>query len=518
MRRTHGGALYARRVDRGPSIDLELLAEHIERPIGRGHAPTGAVAGIAGGAACGDLIRIAIVVEGDRVVDLGFEAEGCGALIAAGSAAVTLARGATLLDAARIGTREIAAALGGLSPGKQHAADLAADALARALGGAGAQDGALPASDDRLLVALSGGVDSAVAALLLARSGRDVVAVTLELWADAENDVQRSCCSAQAVREARALAHGLGWPHFTLDARERFRVGVVDPFIAEHRSGLTPNPCIRCNGEVRLDVMLALAERLGAARLATGHYARLTQPSASRGADAAAPRLRAASDDAGPLLRVAADAAKDQSYMLAALAPAMLARLCFPLGELDKATVRGLASEAGLAVAARPESQDLCFLAGTDRSRFLERHGDLRARRGEIVDSRGRLLGHHDGQHLFTVGQRRGLGVGGGEPLYVLAKEAAGNRVIVGARAQLACRALVLRGATLHRDGARVDRVRLRYHARPLACRIAGAAAAGRHGRLELDLLEPADGPAPGQTACLLDGDVVVGWGTIAAR
>ena len=217
---------------------------------------------------------------------------------------------------------------------------------------------------------MSGGVDSAVAALLAQRDGRDVVAVTLELWADEEHDGERSCCSADAVRGARAVAHGMGLPHLTLDLRDAFRAGVVDPYLAGYAAGETPNPCVRCNGHVRLDAMLDLAERLGAADLATGHYARVVD------------------DGEGPLLRAAADPAKDQTYMLAALSAESLARLRFPLGELRKPAVRALAQQAGLPVAARPDSQDLCFLAGTGRAAFLRRHGGLDDEPGEIVDAR----------------------------------------------------------------------------------------------------------------------------------
>ena len=215
---------------------------------------------------------------------------------------------------------------------------------------------------------MSGGVDSAVAALLVARAGREAVAVTLELWRDEANDAEASCCSAHAVRLARSVAHRMGLPHFTLDLRAEFAAGVVAPFLADHAAGLTPNPCVRCNGDVRLDAMLAFGDRLGAAELATGHYARVTGDG---------------------LLRAAADPAKDQSYMLAALAPASLARLRFPLGELRKPQVREIARAAGLPVADKRESQDLCFLAGTGKSAFLARHGGVRERPGAVVDRAG---------------------------------------------------------------------------------------------------------------------------------
>jgi tRNA-specific 2-thiouridylase len=291
----------------------------------------------------------------------------------------------------------------------------------------------------------------------------------------------------------------MGLPHLTLDLRKEFRAGVVEPFISAHAAGETPNPCVRCNGHVRLDAMLALADVLGCSQLATGHYARL----ADRG------------NASGPLLRAAVDPAKDQTYMLAALAPPSLARMSFPLGELTKPEVRAIAAEAKLPVAAKPDSQDLCFLAGTDRARFLARHGGIGERSGEVVDSRGALLGRHRGHHGFTVGQRRGLRLGGGEPLYVLDTDAESNRVVVGSRADLLTDRVAVRGARLHRPGARVDRIKLRYRSQPLPGRLAGTLPAGRHAALTVHLDAAADAAAPGQLACLMDGDLVVGWGTI---
>ncbi|HEX5619019.1 MAG TPA: tRNA 2-thiouridine(34) synthase MnmA [Solirubrobacteraceae bacterium] len=473
---------------------MESLREHLEHPAGRGLRPAGAHDGSAGGAACGDLIRISLLVEGERVTAAGFDASGCGTMTAAGSATVTLVDGAHVLDAARVGAHAIADELGGLSPGKFHAADLAADALHRALGLAARADAAVAPDAERTLVAMSGGVDSAVAALLV---GDNAAAVTLELWADPENDAEASCCSAHAVRIARSVAHQMGMPHFTLDLRAEFRAGVVDPFLADHADGLTPNPCVRCNGHVRLDAMLAFAASLGCPPLATGHYARTTPDG---------------------LLRAAADPAKDQTYMLAAVAPATLERLRFPLGDLTKPQVRALAAEAELPVASKPESQDLCFLAGTGKAAFLARHANLPERPGDIVDASGTVLGRHRGHHHYTVGQRRGLGVAAPEPLYVLATDANANRVTVGPRTALATHAVAVRGARLHRAGAEVDAVKLRYRSRPIACRVAGDPPAGTHRRLDLELADPVDGAAPGQTACLLKGDVVVGYGTISYR
>ena len=311
-----------------------------------------------------------------------------------------------------------------------------------------------------------------------------MVAVTLELWADPENDGERSCCSAAAVRGARRVAHGLGLAHFTLDLRDEFRAGVVEPWLVEHAQGLTPNPCVRCNGHVRLDAMIAFADRLGAATLTTGHYARRTPDG---------------------LLRLAADPAKDQTYMLAALSRTALARLRFPLGDLTKPEVRALAAQAGLDVARKPDSQDLCFLAGTGRANFLARHGGMRSRPGDIVDGAGEVIGRHDGHHGFTVGQRRGLGGGSLEPLYVLATDADANTVTVGPREALGTRTVRVRGLRMH--GTQPDAVRLRYRSPALRCRLDGE---------EIHLDEPFDGAAPGQTAVFLSGDAIVGCATIA--
>jgi tRNA-specific 2-thiouridylase len=255
---------------------------------------------------------------------------------------------------------------------------------------------------------------------------------------------------------------------------------------------------VNCNGHVRLDAMLELADRLGAAHLATGHYARVS---------------------ADGLLRSAADANKDQTYMLALLGRASLARMRFPLGELTKPEVRAIAAQRRLPVAQKPDSQDLCFLAGTDRAAFLARHGGVAPVPGEVVDAAGTVLGEHPGHELFTVGQRRGFGDvrgPGDEPWFVIDKDAAANRLVVGPLAALDQDRVRVRGARLHADGARVDRVKLRYRSDPLPARVSGSLGPGRHRELTLELAEPVAGAAPGQLAALMDGDLIIGWGTIA--
>ncbi|HYI99939.1 MAG TPA: tRNA 2-thiouridine(34) synthase MnmA [Thermoleophilaceae bacterium] len=474
------------------ATSASALREHLEFPRGLGALERSPHTGAAGGAACGDLIRVSVQVDGDRVVAAGFRADGCAAARAAGSAAVELVEGRGVLAAAAVTPQAVAAELGGLSPAASHAAELAADALHRALGMA-ARDGAVTLAPvaGRTLVAMSGGVDSAAAAQLALEAGEDVVAVTLELWSDPGTDGDKSCCSPQAVTGARALAHRMGIPHFTLDLRERFRADVVDDFLAGYAGGSTPNPCVRCNGLVRFDAMLDLAGRVGAGALATGHYARIAE------------------DGDGPLVRAGAEAAKDQSYVLARLTGDELARLRFPLGDMAKPRVRELAEAAGLPVARKPESQDLCFLAGSSGPDFMRRHGTTPQRAGSIVDRSGNVLGRHDGHQRFTVGQRRGIGVAAREPLYVLDKDARSNRVVVGTRAELGVRSVAVDPLVLHRPAARGTSVRLRYHGPALACGVRG------QGRIALE--REVARPAPGQTACLMDGDLVVGWGTMRA-
>jgi tRNA-specific 2-thiouridylase len=404
----------------------------------------------------GEWAAVRLLLDGDRIVEA--DAPGLERDLA----------GLTLLQAAAVGGET-----------------LAADALANALGPVFR---AAP-SPGRVAVAMSGGVDSAVALL---HSLPNAVGVTLRLWLDPEGpDAERACCSPEAVIAARETCHGLGIPHVTLDLREEFRRAVVTPFVRGFARGETPNPCTRCNGGFRFAELLAFGRRAGAERLATGHYARIVER------------------DGHLLLARAADAAKDQSYMLAALDPGKLARVSFPLGEQDKEATRTEAERAGLTVARRPDSQEACFLAGDDYREFLGRHG-LESREGAIVAEDGRELGRHDGFWRFTTGQRRGLGVAAPEPFYVLGARQSTNTVVVGPRDSLARTRIEARG----RRYADVEQVeaKLRYRSPALPARVEPTSRGFR-----LQLGEPAYGVAPGQAAVLYDGDAVVGYGLIAS-
>jgi len=413
---------------------------------------------VLGDSARGDELAFArLTVDGDRIV-------------AADTSGLTRPlAGLTLLEAAAV-------------PGETLAADALANALAQVFRAA--------PDPGRIAVAMSGGVDSAVALL---RAGPNAIGVTLRLWLDpAGPDSERACCSPEAVIAARETCHALGLPHVTLDLRDAFRRAVVEPFVASYARGETPNPCGRCNGDFRFDELLDFADRAGAARLWTGHYARIVERGDVR------------------LLARAADADKDQSYMLAPLDPESLGRIDFPLGELTKAATRAEAAAAGLEVAQRRESQEACFLAGDDYRAFLERQG-LEPADGAIVDEDGKELGRHEGTWRFTPGQRRGIGVAAAEPLYALRGDTATNTLVVGPRGSLACTTVSATGV-LHVPVERAH-AKLRYRSAAAPARVRPIP-----GGFALELERPAYGVAPGQIAALYDDEgAVVGCGVVSS-
>jgi tRNA-specific 2-thiouridylase len=360
---------------------------------------------------------------------------------------------------------------------------LAADAVANALSGAfrAAQE------PGRIAVAMSGGVDSAVALL---RARPRAVGVTLRLWLDpAGPDAERACCSPDAVIRARETCHSLGLPHVTLDLREEFRSVVVRSFVDGYAAGLTPNPCMRCNGAFRFAALVAFADRAGADVLWTGHYATLVERDGVR------------------LVARGADSRKDQSYMLATVDPALLRRVAFPLGAATKDEIRAEAAAAGLDAARRRESQEACFLAGGDYRGFLERNG-VDASPGPIVDESGTVVGHHDGVWRFTPGQRRGLRVVSPEPVYALRSDVAANTLVVGPREALGARRVTVRGRlyTYVEEGE----AKFRYRSAAVAARVSPT-----DDGFALELDAPVEAVAPGQVAVVYADDAVVGAGVI---
>ena len=335
-------------------------------------------------------------------------------------------------------------------------------------------------------------MDSAVAALRLIEKGCTLETATVRLWPRGD---RRSCCSPGALQRARQMAAWLGLPHHLIDCEAEFEAAVVAPFVAAYLGGETPNPCVSCNPR-RLAALVGCADELGLARVATGHYARLVWR------------------DGGPYVARGADPAKDQSYMLWAVPPQVLARLELPLGETTKRETRAAAATAGLPAAAAPESQEVCFAVDGYRG-FLDERG-VQPRAGAIVDRDGNVLGVHQGHWRYTIGQRRGLGVSSTEPLFVLARRAAANEVVVGRRQDLDVRDVTLRDL--------VDRglgdgdgllVQLRY--RSPATSVAALEYLSSE-RVRVRLGEPFAGAAPGQAAVFYRDDVVVGGGVLCER
>jgi len=358
-------------------------------------------------------------------------------------------------------------------------------------------------AETRVVVAMSGGVDSSVTAALLSEAGYEVVGVTLQLY-DHGAAVERkgACCAGQDIHDARNVADALGIPHYVLDYESRFRDAVIDDFAESYLRGETPVPCIRCNQTVKFRDLLATARDLGADTLATGHYVRRVE------------------GPAGPELHCGADPGRDQSYFLFTTTPDQLAFLRFPLGGMAKDETRAIAARHGLPVADKPDSQDICFVPNGNYARVVERLRPEAMTPGEIVDEEGQVLGRHDGIAGFTVGQRRGLGLGGRtddtEPLYVLRVEPSRRRVVVGPRAALGRRRLVLGDlnwlgdAPLSPGGFRVT-AKIRSTMAPAAAHVRALP----DGRAEVTFDTPEFGVSPGQACVFYDGDRVLGGGWI---
>ena len=356
------------------------------------------------------------------------------------------------------------------------------------------------AKKTRVIVGMSGGVDSSAAAALLLEQGFDVVGITLKLWPqDCVNRAEDKCCGPQAVTDARAVCHKLGIPYYLIDESAEFQSKVIQYFADEYKAGRTPNPCVMCNQNLKFGRLIGRADQLGAQYVATGHFARLERR-----------------DDVRVLLKRGRDRRKDQSYFLFSLRQDQLARALFPLGEKTKSDTREVARHCQLKTADKEESMEICFVPDNDYGKFLEQANLVQKHRGEIVDLHGRILGHHDGIEFYTIGQRKGLGITTPKPVYVIELDAANNRVIVGG------------DSALDRDEFTVDRcnwipfetppasieatVKIRYNhpGTPATVTPQGNGSA----KVKLHLAQRAI--TPGQAAVFYQDDLVVGGGWIA--
>ncbi|MBL8134926.1 MAG: tRNA 2-thiouridine(34) synthase MnmA [Anaerolineae bacterium] len=354
--------------------------------------------------------------------------------------------------------------------------------------------------DTRVVVAMSGGVDSSVAAALLVEQGYEVIGVMMRLWSEETTaaGAHNRCCTPDQMSDARRIADRLGIPFYVLDTKSTFRTTVVQFFIEQHREGNTPNPCIECNRQIRFDFLLNNALALDADYLATGHYARIQRDI-----------------EGNYRLLKGVDEAKDQSYVLSVMGQAQLGRTLFPVGSLPKAEVRRIAERFGLPTASKKDSQDLCFLGDGDYRRFLREHAPDVMTPGPIMKTTGEIVGEHRGLANYTIGQRRGLGVDSREPLYVVRMSIEDNRLVVGASNELGNLALTARrvnwvsgktpASAFHAE------VKIRYKAKPVPALVEPM----DNGRIRVQFDEPVRGVTPGQGAVVYEGDVCLGGGII---
>ena len=484
-------------MEHAKNSDLPIYVRFALDDSRAGEGSPGDAVGRAGGVQeCGDVIEMRLDISDGRIQRARYLASGCPGALASAAAAAQLAEGSTLDELARLTEQNVYDLLEDLPDNKRACSNLGALAVKHAVENhvSGGGLASLTIEDNRVAVAMSGGVDSSVAAARLVRDGFDVIGISMRLY---DTEATKSCCSAKDLADAAAVADKLQIPHYTVDFRELFKQKVIEPFCREYLAGRTPNPCVDCNRFVKLTALTHLANKLSAAGLATGHYVQI-------GRDDITGRW---------LVSKSVDEKKDQSYMFWCASQESLSQMKTPLGNFNKTQVRELAKEFALPVAEKNESQDICFVPDNNYRGFLAKQDFYSPTPGPMVDTSGNLMGQHSGLSNYTVGQRKGLGISGPSRIYVASIDVDSNTLVLGSREDTAARRLIVDQVNWVAwpdllDTRSVEAVH-RYHARPLTAHISPLG----ENRVMVEYPQPVSGVAPGQSVVFYEGNIVVGGG-----
>ncbi len=484
------------------SSDKNLINDHFINPRNIGELADADGVGTAGNSKDGDFLKIFIKIDGDIIKRIAFKAFGCPTAIASGSMTTELAAGRSLDEAAMITSQKVEAALGGLPANKADCSNIGAKALQSALEDFISRDNfktTRPVGERRVAVAMSGGVDSSTAAALLKSEGYDVIGITMRLHNETPIESSRACCSPLDIDDARNVAARLGFPHYSLDMRDKFESKVIKRFCDEYLLGKTPNPCMECNREIKFKELLKTARQLGAEHLATGHYV----------------DIRHNETTGRYLVYRSVDKNKDQSYMFWSASQEVLSKLLMPLGNRTKKTTRSIAENFDLAVADKLESQEICFIPDNDYRRFLTEYAGYKPLPGPIVNLTGERLGEHHGLPFYTIGQRRGLGITHSEPLYVIEIRPDSNTLIVGSKSEFNTKTILVGEVNFipfdNLSAPMPVQVKYRYNMSP----VDAAVEAISDTEVKVIFDSPQGGVAPGQSVVFYDNDMVVGGGII---
>ncbi|RJR19416.1 MAG: tRNA 2-thiouridine(34) synthase MnmA [Nitrospiraceae bacterium] len=367
----------------------------------------------------------------------------------------------------------------------------------------------------KVLVAMSGGVDSSVAAYLLKEKGHDVIGVSFELWDKRDLKASNVCCSIETIKLARSVADNLGIEHCTVDVRDAFYRYVIEEFCGSYIKGATPNPCILCNKYIKFDFLLRKAEELGAEAVATGHYARIEKKQNTEHRTQSTEHRAQNTDNNRYFLKKGVDPKKDQSYFLYVMSQEELSKTIFPLGEMTKEQARGIARDAGLVTALRPESQEICFVGEDNYADFIKELAPDAFRPGPVIDSGGKQLGEHKGIMFYTIGQRRGLGISSLKPLYVAGIDHHNNTITVGSREDSLRKSLIVRELNWISIMELTVPLRVDVKIRSTMKEVPSTISPGMNNTVKVEFDEPQWAPATGQSAVFYSGDTVMGGGII---